>query len=164
MDNEALSTPELKTVDMPYEFRKAEEQGKKLANKNKFYIKDSYFDKYDRKNFDKLKNYRSNTDILNSTEYNDMKLLLDICKEHNIKPLFIIMPVNGPWYDYISVDKQTRHAYYSKVKNIIKSYGFETCDYSEHEYEPYLMEDGMHLGWKGWLYVNETISNFVKQS
>ncbi|MBO0544532.1 hypothetical protein EXQ41_14440 [Clostridium botulinum] len=50
-----------------------------------------------------------------------------------------------------------------KVSNIIRKKGFEVYSYEEYEYERYFMKDGMHLGWKGWLTVDETISKYYKK-
>ena len=110
-----------------------------------------------------MKNSSQNTDILNSGEFEDLNLMLDICKDINFKPVFILMPTNGRWYDYIGINKDKRAEFYKKVSNIIRKKGFEVYSYEEYEYEPYFMKDGMHLGWKGWLTVDETISKYYKK-
>ena len=40
--------------------------------------------------------------------------------------------------------------------------GFTYADYSEHEYDPYFMRDTIHIGWKGWVYLDEDMQKFLK--
>lgn len=53
--------------------------------------------------------------------------------------------------------------FYKKASNVIRKKGFEVYSYEEYEYESYFMKDGMHLGWKGQLTVDETISKYYKK-
>lgn len=32
------------------------------------------------------------------------------------------------------------------------------------EYEDYFLKDVMHLGWKGWVYVDEAIDKYYKEN
>ena len=153
----------LNNIQWDKEYDKAEYQGKEKSNNNKFYIYNEYFDKYYKDKLKELKNVSENTDILNSEEFEDLNLMLDICKDINFKPVFILMPTNGRWYDYIGINKDKRAEFYKKVSNTIRKKGLEVYSYEEYEYEPYFMKDGMHLGWKGWLTVDETISKYYKK-
>ncbi|PIH00927.1 D-alanyl-lipoteichoic acid biosynthesis protein DltD [Clostridium combesii] len=153
----------LKDIQWNKEYYKAEQQGKRQVNNNQFYIYNEYFNKYYKNKLKELKNSSQNTDILNSGEFEDLNLMLDICKDINFKPVFILMPTNGKWYDYIGINKDKRIEFYKKVSNIIRKKGFEVYSYEKYEYEPYFMKDGMHLGWKGWLTVDETISKYYKK-
>ncbi len=153
----------IKNIQWDKEYYKAEQQGREQANNNEFYIYNEYFDKYLKSKLKKLKNTSKDTDILNSKEFEDLNLMLDICKDINFKPVFILMPTNGKWYDYIGMDKNKRIEFYKKTSNIIRKKGFEVYSYEEYEYEPYFMKDSMHLGWKGWLTVDETISKYYKK-
>jgi len=154
--NKSKLNNHLNYIQWDKEYDKAEQQGRNRANNNEFYIYNEYFNK-------ELKNSSQNTDILNSGEFEDLNLMLDICKDINFKPVFILMPTNGRWYDYIGINKDKRAEFYKKVSNIIRKKGFEVYSYEEYEYEPYFMKDGMHLGWKGWLTVDETISKYYKK-
>ena len=96
----------------------------------------------------------------NSVEYDDLQLLLDICKGKGIKPLIISMPLHGQWSDYTGFSQPERARYYGKVNALIGQYDVELYDLSDKEYEPYFLCDVMHLGWIGWLDANERISEF----
>ncbi|MFL0249250.1 D-alanyl-lipoteichoic acid biosynthesis protein DltD [Clostridium neuense] len=155
--------PKLTAMDDKKDFAAAEKLGNKLANNNSFYMLNSYYNKFIKNNLNKIKGQDKNSKLVNSKEYGDLDLLLKVCKANNIKPLFILMPVNAKYYDYSGIDKSTRDAYFQKTKKIIASHGFDVVDFQSHEYEKYLMEDGMHLGWKGWLYVNKEIAKYYNK-
>ncbi|MGO5076152.1 D-alanyl-lipoteichoic acid biosynthesis protein DltD [Clostridium sporogenes] len=161
--NKSKLNHHLNNIQWGKEYDKAEQQGKAQANNNEFYMYNEYFNKHYKSNLKKLKNVSRNTDILNSKEFDDLNLMLDICKDINFKPAFILMPTNGKWYDYLGVNKNKRVQFYKKASNIIRKKGFEVYNYEQYEYEPYFMKDGMHLGWKGWLTVDETISEYCEK-
>lgn len=114
--------------------------------------------------FKKEKGSMKKTSYKVSPEYDDFKLLLDVCKEEGIKPLILNIPVNGKWYDYCGLSKDDRTAYYDKINKMVKSYGFEVADFSNHEYDNYFLLDGAHLGWKGWVYVNKAIDQYYHEN
>lgn len=150
----------LKDINWESEYIKAENQGKKLAKNNKFFIEDEYFNNNYKDKLNMLSGYSKDIELFKSEEYEDLKLMLDICKETDFRPLFVVMPTNGRWYDYIGVDKNKRNKFYMDVSRIISEKGFEVTTYEKYEYEPYFMKDGMHLGWKGWLRVDEDINKY----
>lgn len=130
------------------------------TNNNNFFIQNDYYNKYIKDNLNKYKGAYTGQSYLNSPEYEDLKLLLAICRSNNIKPLFVSVPVNGIWYDYCDFPKEEREAYYNKLNNLVSSYGFSILDLSSHEYEPYFLKDIMHLGWKGWIYIDKSINEY----
>lgn len=141
--------------------KQAEKIGEKDANSNSLHILNSYYDKLKHK-MPYLKNERKRESYGHSVEYSDFQLVLDVLKESGAKPLFIIVPVHGKWYDYLGFPKQGRTAYYNKIKKQIKSEGFPVADFSNHEYDPYFLKDTLHLGWKGWVHVDKSIQQFYE--
>ncbi|MEI6101188.1 MAG: D-alanyl-lipoteichoic acid biosynthesis protein DltD [Eubacteriales bacterium] len=99
-----------------------------------------------------------------SPEYEDFKLLLDVCREEGIKPLIVSVPVNGKWYDFEGVGRQERQAYYDAVRAMVQGYGFELADFSGYEYEDYFLNDPYHLGWVGWVYVDQAVTNYFNEN
>lgn len=137
--------------------------GLKSCTNNNFAIYDSYYDKYIKDNVASLKDSASSKTFSKSQEYEDFKILLDICKELDINPLICIVPVNGFWYDHISFPKKERQAYYSKIRDICKQYDVKIADFSSKEYEKYFLSDIMHIGWKGWVYFDEAVVKFYQE-
>ncbi|MHC1724327.1 MAG: D-alanyl-lipoteichoic acid biosynthesis protein DltD [Aminipila sp.] len=154
-----------KNLDWNYYMAKAEEQGEK-NNKNPFYMTPRGYMKAE---------YRLNSGIcpkkkpakncyVDSPEYDDFKCFLDICKQLNIEPLIVMLPVNGYWYDYTGFPSGTRTKYYNNIKTIAQEYGVQSVDLSDEEYTKYFFEDSIHLGGKGWVTVNEVLYNYYNEN
>ncbi|NLI93393.1 MAG: D-alanyl-lipoteichoic acid biosynthesis protein DltD [Peptococcaceae bacterium] len=138
----------------------AQSLGQAATTNNSFSIENGYYDKYIKDNLAAYKGKMKNDSYLESPEYGDLELLLKLCKELEMKPLFVSVPVNGWWYDYCGFPRNDREQYYAKIRQMISSYGFELADFSGHEYDQYFLQDVMHLGWKGWVDIDEAIVSY----
>lgn len=142
----------------------AAQTAKKESSNNDFGMRDSDYKKNVGNKLTKFKDRDKDLSYENSVEYDDLQLLFDICVEKGIKPLFVSVPLHGQWSDYTGFTKERRQAYYDKVEGYVAPYcamnGFEFLDLSEYEYQKYFLCDTMHLGWKGWLRVNEEIDAY----
>ncbi|NLI93827.1 MAG: D-alanyl-lipoteichoic acid biosynthesis protein DltD [Peptococcaceae bacterium] len=152
-----------KSTDWDAAKKAAEKMGMERANNNEFYMDNKYYDRFVRDKVSGLQGHLKDQSFLNSPEYQDFAKLLELCREQGIKPLFISIPVNGRWYDYSGFDKSNREQYYENIRQMVSSYGFSLADFSGHEYDRYFLQDGMHVGWKGWIYVNEALSSYFSQ-
>lgn len=135
----------------------AEQIGETQVTNNSYSLQDDYYNKYINEKHDELKNYLAEVSYSASVEYEDLQLVLDLLKEKRVDAIFVSVPMNGSWYDYGGYSKEHRAEYYSKVKKQVESSGFPVLDLTEKEYENYLLKDVMHLGWKGWVYINESM-------
>ncbi len=151
------------SIDYSSEVEGAVEQAKKESANNDFGMRDSDYKKNVGNKLSKFKDRDKNLSYENSVEYDDLRLLLEVCKLKGIKPLFVSVPLHGDWSDYTGFSKENRQAYYEKVKSTVSEYDAEFVDLSGYEYEQYFLCDTMHLGWKGWLKVNEEIDSFYKR-
>ena len=142
---------------------KAESIAKIQCTTNEFGISDNYFNTYVKDNLESRKNSEQNSSYVKSKEYDDLQLFLDICKDLKIEPLLISVPVNGRWYDYTGFSKEDRNQYYQNIRDIASKNKVELADFSDKEYELYFLKDIMHLGWKGWVYLDEAIYNFYQK-
>ena len=104
------------------------------------------------------------TETTVSGEYGDLELFLQVCKEENIKPLLIIQPVNGFWYDHTGLKPQARDAYRAKIKDVASRYDAQVTDLSQYDYEPGVLTDAVHPWGKGWVILDEVIYNYYKAS
>ena len=154
-------TPKVRNKSWSQLAQYAEQYGAKRATNNHFYIVNSQYNKI--KGFlPSNKNKDINRSYGKSIEYGDFQLVLDILKQSGAKPLFISVPVNGPYYDYTGFPKEGRIAYYTRIKQQIEAEGFPVADFSSHEYDPYFMKDTIHIGWKGWVYTDQAIKQFYE--
>ncbi|MEH7450869.1 D-alanyl-lipoteichoic acid biosynthesis protein DltD [Gottfriedia acidiceleris] len=138
----------------------ADKIGKRESTSNHFGIINKYYIKHIQNRLPALKNYKRNSNYGVSPEYNDLQMVLSLLKKEHTKALFISVPVNGPWYDYAGFPKEGRDVYYKKVKKQIEDAGFQVADFSSHEYDEFFLKDTIHLGWKGWVYVDQSLNKF----
>jgi D-alanine transfer protein len=131
----------------------------KRVTNNHFYVENGQFNKF-KNMLHSLKNSKINASYAKSKEYGDFQLVLDVLKQSGADPLFISVPVNGRYYDYMGFPKKGRTGYYTRIKKQIEAEGFQIADFSNHEYDPYFMKDTIHIGWKGWVYTDRAIKNF----
>lgn len=143
---------------------KAVEEGKKQITNNPFYVKDSYFTKNLKPKMEAEKDKGVKTGYSESPEYEDLDCFLRVCQETGIEPLLVVVPVNGYWYDYTGFNKEKRQEYYDNIRKMADTYQVKVADFSDREYEPYFMEDTIHLGWKGWVDVSEAIYKFAQEN
>ncbi|MBW0768665.1 D-alanyl-lipoteichoic acid biosynthesis protein DltD [Mammaliicoccus lentus] len=136
----------------------ASQYGEQNSTSNKFGMNDQYWSllKQQRKRFNRSYEFNKN-----SVEFDDLQLLIDTLKEAKADPLFIVIPANGKWYDHIHVDKMKREAVYQKINHTITSNNMKVYDLTDKEYEPYVITDAVHIGWKGWVYINEQMLNHI---
>lgn len=99
----------------------------------------------------------------NSPEYDDLRCFLQVCQELDIKPMLVLVPVNGYYYDYTGFPKEAREKYYANIRSVAEEYGVEVADFSDQEYTEYFFEDRVHLGKKGWVMVNESLYKFYQE-
>ena len=137
----------------------AQTYGQKNSTSNSFGINNSRY-RWLKHRIPSLKNYKEGSSYGKSIEYKDFQLVLDVLKESGAKPLFVSVPVNGKWYDYIGFPKKGRTDYYQKIKKQVEAEGFPIADFSNHEYDPAFLKDTIHIGWKGWVYTDKAIKDF----
>lgn len=154
------SKPEIKEISYKAEEFIAARIAQKESDNNDFGMRNADYKRNVGNNLKKFENRDKNLSYTNSVEYDDLELLLEICELKGIKPLFVSVPLHGSWSDYTGFTKEKRREYYEKVKNTVANYNAEFLDLSVYEYEQYFLCDTMHLGWKGWLKVNEEIDKF----
>ena len=156
-DAQEAAEPKVLDIDWKEAEKAAEEEGTAYCTNNEYYVENSYFTNNLADIIDDLKGVESGTQ-LQSKEYEDFKMFLQICKENGVEPYIIMMNTNGKYYDYVGIDAERRNEFYDRIEQAAKDQGVDYLRLSEKEYEPYFMLDVMHLGWKGWLYVDQQIA------
>ena len=64
----------------------------------------------------KTKGISKDENLIESKEIDDYKFLLSVCKDLNIKPYIILLPVNGWYYDFVELPKDKRDECYEQGK------------------------------------------------
>ena len=128
------------------------------TDNNAFGILNDYYNTYIGRKLDVQEGMDAELSYSVSEEYDDLRLLLDVCAFKGIEPLFVHVPLHGAWSDYTGFTAEKRAEYYENVRQIVAEYPNVTMlDLTGNEYEPYYLCDIMHLGWKGWLDVDKAL-------
>lgn len=147
---------ELKEIKWSDEYEKIKEENDKNTYTNEFHLDDNYYKK-NLIELTKTKGISKGENPSESKEIDDYKFFLSVCKDLNIKPYIILLPVNELYYDYVELPKDKRDAYYDKVKKIAEDNKFEVLNLQEYDNKEGFLIDPKHLGNEGWLKVSEEI-------
>jgi D-alanine transfer protein len=140
--------------------KQAEKTGKQQAGNNPYgFLNNDYTNKI-MPVLKKDKNSWKPGPFMQSVEYEDMQAILDILKKEKADPVFILIPRKGAWSDYIGFNETYRNKVYDKIKGLVTAAGFPIIDYSQYTYDPYFMRDPNHLGWTGWVHVDEDLQTY----
>lgn len=150
----------IKEIDWEKEEKLATDTGKSECTNNDLYVYDDYYNTYLKPNIDSLKDSFKDIDLVNSNEMKDYELFLKMCNQTGVKPYIVFMSTNGYYYDFTGLTKEKRDKFYDKLVQLANMYNVDYLDLRDHEYEPYFFKDVMHLGWKGWLYVDRKIAEY----
>lgn len=111
-----------------------------------------------------LKGAQAQLDYRRSPEYSDMQLLLTEFAKNHVQVQFVIPPVNQKWAQYTGLRPVMMQQTVGKIKTQLQQQGFNhVLDLSRDGNQPYFMEDTIHLGWRGWLKVDQTVKPFLEQ-
>ena len=141
------------------------EEVKKTTNNNEYAVDNKYYNTYLAKNYSTFRDSNKGISYLESPEYIDYEIFLDVAKELGMKVEVIIFPVNGKWNDYTGVSKEMREQTYRNIEEIAKKYtNVKVLNYGNREYDDYFLFDVMHVGVKGWMQVERELYEFAKQN
>ncbi len=138
--------------------KQAEIHGAKHSQSNAFKIRDEYWDLIKAHKRKINRDYEFNA---HSPEFKDLELLVDTMREAGADVEYISIPSNGKWYDHIGVHKEKRQKVYDKINHTVISRGGRIYDMTDKDYEPYVISDAVHIGWKGWAYISEHIAQHM---
>ena len=152
---------EIKEPDWEASYANAEKDARKMTSNNRFQISNKYYNWKVKPQLKKRKGSSVSSSYLESPEYKDLKCFLDVCEDLEIEPMIVLLPVNCKWYDYTKFPKDGLAAYYSKVSDTVKEYqDAKLVDLSAISDQDYYLEDTIHIGWKGWVKLDEIIYQF----
>ena len=98
------------------------EEVKKTTNNNEYAVDNKYYNTYLAKNYSTFRDSNKGISYLESPEYTDYEIFLDVAKELGMKVEVIIFPVNGKWNDYTGVSKEMREQAYRNIEEMAKKY------------------------------------------
>lgn len=111
---------------------------------------------------DKLRNSQQGEKFANMEELQDFSFVLKVCNELELKPLVIIPPVHGEFYDHIGTSGEDRQRCYDRIIEVCQKHNVQYANFSNKEYEQYFLHDIVHLGNTGWVEAERAIFEFAK--
>lgn len=143
--------------------RLAEKIGRSHTNSNRFQINNRLYQrKLSGGRIKRLKNKQVHFDYRRSPEYSDFQLILNQFAESHTDVLFIMPPVNAKWSKYTGLSMPMLKQTNAKIKRQLTSQGFNhVLDLTQAGHVDYFMQDTIHLGWRGWLAIDQVANPFL---
>jgi len=138
--------------------------GQEQTGNNRFQISDSFYNQGLKQELKsgKLKGFQKNLSYTKSPEFADFQLVLDQFARLNTNVMFVIPPVNARWSKYTGLSPAMLRQFDKKIRYQLQSQGFNNiCDLTDKGNVPYFMTDTIHLGWRGWLAVDQKVDPFL---
>ena len=142
----------------------ATKQAEASSKNNDFGMLDSYWQEKNAADFaaGKLQGFLKNRTLLNApTEDADLDCALGVASECGIDLLCVLLPYAGDWADYEQLDRGVRERRYELMRQACAAHGMRVADFTGEEYTRYFIYDGTHLGWLGWLAVEQAVYEFA---
>ncbi len=98
--------------------------------------------------------------MLNSKEWDDLKLLMQGLKELGARAVFVDQPFNGVYRDLGGTTPAGRRPYYEKLAKVVSGGGFQLQDYPEHEEDRFFFNDTGHPSAKAWIFYDHGLDDF----
>lgn len=141
----------------------ATRMGMQETTNNPFELKNDFYTKRVKRNMPKLKGSQATWSYVKSPEYSDLQLVLNTFAKKHMEVLFVIPPINAKWAAFTGLDLGMIQNTVTKMKYQLQTQGFNhVLDLSQDGAQPYFMEDTIHIGWRGWLKMDQTVRPFLK--
>ncbi len=139
------------------------QDAQRMSTTNEWGVEDNFYTKQLEPVLQSLAGARSEETYTDTPEYDDLDLFLSVCDACDVKPLVIVEPTLGPYYDYLGIGSKTRDAAYGRIRDVVaKHANAQIADFSSKEYEKYFLFDIVHFGWTGWIDAQQAIYEFAK--
>lgn len=159
-----------KLADLPetYDFKTldqlAYETGKAKTTTNDFQITNKFYSKRIAPVKKSLENSQRDFDYRTSKEYADFQLFLEEVAKLKMDVLFVIPPVNERWSTYTGLSTEMLDEFSLKINHQLASQGFDqVLDFTADRGEDYFMEDTIHIGWRGWVALDQKVAPFLAE-
>ncbi|MBS9338572.1 D-alanyl-lipoteichoic acid biosynthesis protein DltD [Fructobacillus sp. M2-14] len=141
------------------------DEGEKGTTNNEFHIKNSFYRTRIMPEKGALKGVQKSYDYTQSVEYAYFQSVLETFAKNDTEVEFVITPVNKRWTEYTGLDNDMYQQSVSKIKHQLRSQGFNNiADLSRRGGEDFFMQDTIHIGWRGWLALDQFLNPFLSGS
>lgn len=138
--------------------------GKAETTSNSLQISNQFWNTQLKRNYKRLKGSQQHLNYTKSPEFADFQLVLNQFANNHTDVLFIIPPINQRWADYTGLSMKMIAQFDKKIRYQLTSQGFNNIvDLTKDGSEDYFMTDTIHLGWRGWLAVDQRVDPFLSK-
>ena len=136
------------------------ERSKKFSTNNQFGIYNSYYDEI----LTDIKPLKTPQEYIpsESPEWRDLNVLIKYLKSRGIQPLALVPAIHKQFYTYMNYDMSGVDEYYNKMSHFLNKHNIPFKTYEAHNLTKHYLHDVMHIGVLGWLYINKTILEYLK--
>ena len=136
--------------------------GAKDTTNNPFQVDNAFWNKRLKSQVSKLHGEQAKFDYVSSPEFGDFQLVLNQFAKDHTDVLFVIPPINARWAKYTGLKMSMINDFNQKIKYQLQKQGFNNIvDLTNDGREPYFMQDTIHLGWRGWLKMDQAVDPFL---
>ncbi len=150
------------TYDLGQLDKLAFEIGQESTKSNQFQITDKFYQKRIVPVQKSLAGSQKDFDYRQSPEFADFQLFLSEVARLKMDVLFVIPPVNARWSEYTGLSTEMLDQFSLKINQQLKEQGFDqVLDFTQDRGEDYFMEDTIHIGWRGWVAMDQEVAPFL---
>ena len=103
--------------------------------------------------------------VEHAPKWQELDLLLSTLQALGARPLVLITPLKGAWWDYKGVSLAARERLYERLESATARFTFPARDFREYDGDPhFLSETRSHLSPKGWAQFDRAINAFYHDS
>ncbi len=99
--------------------------------------------------------------LLNSQEWTDFKILLNVLQQLGAKPLILSRPLNVPLWEVMGVTEDTQDIFYKKLHSVADPFKMPLIDLRQYDHDKYFsIDQGSHTSREGWVYIDQILDSF----
>lgn len=156
-----------KELPATYQYQKisqlADKYGKEGTSNNKLGIANNFYTTRLQGNVNRYRGTQKSYDYRYSKEYSDLELVLSKLADMKADVLFVITPVNAKWSEVTGLSQPMMQETAKKIQYQLKSQGFNNVvNFIDKGAEPCFMTDTIHIGWQGWLQLDQYVKPFLE--
>lgn len=137
----------------------------RASTNNQLGVVNSFYNRQIKGHLKESRGTQKHFSYLQSPEYGDLEVVLNQFAKLHMDVLFVITPVNEKWEQQTGLNMSMYYQTVNKIKYQLQQQGFNNIvDYSHKGNDPSFMNDTIHLGWVGWVDLDQKINTFVNQT
>lgn len=141
----------------------AKRYGRQYASGNDFKMYDAFYTKSVTPILKKYKGFYKDRYHGVSKGFGELELLLSEIADRQLDAYFILPTMHEKWRQYTGLSENSITDLNKKITKQLNDQGFnQVLDMNAYKSEDYVMQDPLHIGWKGWVEVDRQLKPFLE--